>query len=225
LQPSFRPATKEAAFHRGFAGPPASLNYASILSEQVTTLLKTLPALLLAIITTGLSLTASAESPAVNIETSMGNIVIELNQDKAPKSVANFLAYVDDGFYDGTIFHRVIKGFMIQGGGLDGDLKKKPTRDPVENEAKNGLKNARGSIAMARTNAPHSATAQFFINHKDNANLDYPSFDGWGYAVFGKVTEGMDVVDAIADTPTTRRAGRGDVPRETIVIESISRIR
>lgn len=154
----------------------------------------------------------------------MGDIVVELDQEKAPKSVANFLEYADAGFYDGTVFHRVIKGFMIQGGGLDGDFKKKSVRDPVENEAKNGLKNTRGSIAMARTNAPHSATAQFFINHKDNANLDYPSFDGWGYAVFGQVTEGMDVVDAIASVPTTRRAGRGDVPRETIVIESVTRL-
>ena len=142
------------------------------------------------------------EPVKVLMKTSMGEITLELDSDKAPKTVANFLGYVDEGFYDGTVFHRVISGFMIQGGGLGQDMEKKPTRDPVENEAKNGLKNVRGSIAMARTNDPHSATAQFFINHKDNANLDYPSFDGWGYAVFGKVTDGMDVVDAIAAVPT-----------------------
>ncbi|MCB1772962.1 MAG: peptidyl-prolyl cis-trans isomerase [Gammaproteobacteria bacterium] len=169
-------------------------------------------------------LSALADSPRVLIKTSMGDITLQLDQEKAPKTVENFLAYVDAGFYDGTIFHRVIKGFMIQGGGLDADMQKKATRAPVENEARNGLKNQRGSIAMARTSAPHSATAQFFINHRDNVNLDYPSFDGWGYAVFGEVADGMDVVDAIAAVPTTRQAGRGDVPVETILIESVSRL-
>ncbi len=165
-----------------------------------------------------------AETVAVVLKTSKGDITLELDAEKAPLSVQNFLAYVDAGFYDGTIFHRVIPDFMIQGGGLDPDMTKKVTRDPVQNEAKNGLKNLRGTIAMARTQDPHSATAQFFINHKDNANLDYPSFDGWGYAVFGRVTDGMDVVDAIAASPTTTRAGRRDVPQETILIESVTRL-
>ena len=167
---------------------------------------------------------AQAETVAVVMNTSKGDITLELDAEKAPQSVENFLAYADAGFYDGTIFHRVISGFMIQGGGLDPDMTKKATRDPVQNEAKNGLKNLRGTVAMARTQAPHSATAQFFINHKDNANLDYPSFDGWGYAVFGRVTDGMDVVDAIAAAPTTTRAGRRDVPQETILIESVTRL-
>jgi len=170
------------------------------------------------------SMTAAAEPQRVLMQTSLGDITLELDADKAPKTVANFLAYVDDGFYDGTIFHRVIGDFMIQGGGLQPDMEKKATRAPVENEAKNGLKNLRGSIAMARTNDPHSATAQFFINHKDNPNLDYPSFDGWGYAVFGRVVDGMDVVDAIAAVPTGVRAGHRDVPQQTVLIESVTRI-
>ena len=167
---------------------------------------------------------AWAAGTQVLMQTSAGDITIALDEEKAPQTVANFLAYVDAGFYDGTVFHRVIPGFMIQGGGLTADLEKKPTRDPIENEARNGLKNARGSIAMARTGDPHSATAQFFINHRDNDNLDYPSFDGWGYAVFGEVTAGMDVVDAIAQVPTGARAGRRDVPLETVTIESVSRL-
>lgn len=168
----------------------------------------------------------SALSAPVNVvmETSMGNINLALDQDKAPATVANFLQYVDDGYYNDTIFHRVINNFMIQGGGLTADMNKKDTRDPVENEAKNGLKNVRGSIAMARTNAPHSATSQFFINLKDNTNLDYPSFDSWGYAVFGKVTSGMDVVDAIANVATGVKSGRRDVPTETVTIKSIKRL-
>ena len=165
-----------------------------------------------------------AEPVNVEMETSMGTISLELDQDKAPDTVANFLQYVDDEYYNGTIFHRVIKNFMIQGGGLTADMNKKETRKPVKNEAKNGLKNVRGSIAMARTNTPHSATSQFFINHKDNANLDYPNPDGWGYAVFGRVTSGMDVVDAIADSPTGVRNGRRDVPTEVITIISIKRL-
>ena len=131
-----------------------------------------------------------------------GRIVIELNEEKAPVSAANFLKYVDDGFYDGTIFHRVIAGFMIQGGGYnpDQDRKESGLRPPITNEAKNGLKNARGTIAMARTSDPHSATSQFFINTVDNAGLDYPAHDGWGYCVFGQVVEGLDVVDRIRNT-------------------------
>lgn len=156
----------------------------------------------------------------VVIETGNGNIQLELDQDKAPATVANFLQYVDDGYYNGTIFHRVINNFMIQGGGFTADMHKKDTQKPVKNEAKNGLKNVRGSIAMARTSDPHSATSQFFINHKNNTNLDYPSFDNWGYAVFGQVTSGMEVVDAIAVTTTKAR----DVPVDTITIKSIKRL-
>ncbi|MCB1802422.1 MAG: peptidyl-prolyl cis-trans isomerase [Gammaproteobacteria bacterium] len=166
----------------------------------------------------------AAEPVRVLMVTSKGNIELVLDAENAPITVGNFLAYVDDGYYDGTIFHRVIENFMIQGGGLTGDMQKKDTRDPIENEAKNGLKNRRGTIAMARTGAPHSATSQFFINHQDNANLDYPSFDGWGYAVFGEVTDGMDVVDTIAQVPTGMRDGRTDVPREPVTIISVSRV-
>ncbi len=167
---------------------------------------------------------ASAQPQSVLMKTNKGDIVIELDAEKAPKTVANFLEYVNAGFYNGVIFHRVIEDFMIQGGGFTPDMQQKTPREPVENEAKNGLKNERGTIAMARTSDPHSATAQFFINHKDNPNLDYPSFDGWGYAVFGRVTEGMDVVDAIAETRTGVVGGYRDVPRETILIESVSLI-
>jgi peptidyl-prolyl cis-trans isomerase A (cyclophilin A) len=161
----------------------------------------------------------------VLMQTSLGDIGLELDADKAPKTVANFLRYVDKGFYNGTIFHRVIYDFMIQGGGFTPDLKKKNTQAPVLNEAKNGLKNDRGSIAMARTSDPHSATAQFFINHGNNNNLDHPSFDGWGYAVFGKVISGMDVVDKIAEQPTEDRpGGMQNVPKQAVVIKSIKRL-
>ena len=155
----------------------------------------------------------------VQLETSMGDIVLELDGEKAPKTVENFLAYVQNGHYDGTIFHRVIDGFMIQGGGFMPDMMQKATRDPIENEAANGLSNVNGSIAMARTSAPHSATAQFFINVKDNSFLDHPGQDGWGYCVFGKVTGGMDVVEQIKGVDTTNKAGHSDVPVEPIVIE------
>ncbi len=167
---------------------------------------------------------AQAAPVSVLMKTSHGEITLSLDPDKAPQTVQNFLRYVDEGFYNGTVFHRVIPGFMIQGGGLTAELEKKPAHEPIENEARNGLKNGRGSVAMARTSDPHSATAQFFINHRDNPSLDYPSFDGWGYAVFGRVTQGMDVVDAIAEVKTTSKAGRSDVPVETVTIESISRI-
>lgn len=160
-------------------------------------------------------------APTVELQTSMGNIVVELDADKAPKSVANFLQYAKDGFYAGTVFHRVIPGFMIQGGGFDAGMSQKATRAPIENEAKNGLRNRRGTLAMARTMDPHSATAQFFINHADNAPLDYPGSDGWGYAVFGKVTEGMDVVDKIASQPTTSKGFHQDVPRTPVVIQNV----
>jgi len=181
---------------------------------------------ILALLAILLASTTSVLAAPVNvvIETSKGNINLALDQDKAPASVANFLQYVDEGYYNDTIFHRVIKGFMIQGGGLTADMSKKDTKAPVKNEAKNGLKNFRGTIAMARTNDPHSATSQFFINLKDNSSLDYPSRDGWGYTVFGQVTSGMDVVDAIADSPTGVKNGHRDVPTEAVTIISIKRL-
>ncbi|MGQ0587836.1 MAG: peptidylprolyl isomerase [Gammaproteobacteria bacterium] len=159
----------------------------------------------------------------VTLETSLGTITLELDADKAPQTVANFVQYAKDRHYDGVVFHRVIKGFMIQGGGYDEAFKQRDTRAPVKNEAKNGLKNLRGSIAMARTSDPHSASAQFFINHKDNDFLDHPGQDGWGYCVFGKVTAGMDVVDKIAATPTGPLAPFGrDVPLKAVVIKSVT---
>lgn len=159
----------------------------------------------------------------VTIETSKGEITLELNSEKAPKTVANFKTYLKDGFYDGTIFHRVIPGFMIQGGGFTPEFEQKETRETIENEAANGLKNERGTIAMARTSAPHSASSQFFINLKDNAFLDFRarSGQGWGYCVFGRVTDGMDVVDAIAKLKTGSRAHHADVPLETVEIKKV----
>jgi len=165
---------------------------------------------------------AEQPEPRVRLQTSMGDIVLVLNAEKAPKTVENFLGYVQDGFYDGTIFHRVIDGFMIQGGGFTADYSRKKTRAPVVNEADNGLKNDLGTVAMARTSDPDSATAQFFINVGDNAFLNHtsPTPQGWGYAVFGRVAEGMDVVDRIRQVPT----GPGgpfpkDAPRTPVVIE------
>jgi peptidyl-prolyl cis-trans isomerase B (cyclophilin B) len=155
------------------------------------------------------------------INTNMGKITAELDAEKAPKTVANFLAYMNAGHYTNTIFHRVIDGFMIQGGGFEPGMKQKPTEATVENEAKNGLKNEPYTLAMARTSAPHSASAQFFINVKNNSFLDYPGQDGWGYAVFGKVTEGTDVVDAIKKVKTTRSGMFADVPVEDVIITSI----
>jgi cyclophilin family peptidyl-prolyl cis-trans isomerase len=157
--------------------------------------------------------------PTVQINTNLGAIQVELNSEKAPKTVANFLEYVKSGHYSGTTFHRVINGFMIQGGGMTKDMVEKPTRAPIKNEADNGLKNEIGTIAMARTPDPHSATSQFFINVADNKFLDHTSKDerGWGYAVFGKVTKGMDVVEKIAKTPTWP----GDVPTQPVIIESV----
>ncbi len=155
----------------------------------------------------------------VVLTTNHGAITLELDVEKAPKSVENFVTYVKSGHYDGTIFHRVIDGFMIQGGGFDPDMKQKSTNDPIDNEAENGLKNDRYTVAMARTSDPHSATAQFFINVGDNDFLNYPGSDGWGYAVFGKVSEGEDVVDAIRAVKTGRKSMFSDVPVETVVIE------
>lgn len=160
--------------------------------------------------------------PVVELDTNMGAIVIELNEEKAPKTVENFLNYVKSGHYDGTIFHRIIDGFMIQGGGMDAEMNEKPTNAPIENEADNGLKNDKGTIAMARTQDPHSATSQFFINVKDNDFLNHSgkNMQGWGYTVFGKVTSGMDVIEKMRSVPTGRFGMHADVPKEPVVINS-----
>lgn len=157
----------------------------------------------------------------VKLTTNLGEIVIQLNTEKAPLSSANFLTYVNEGFYNGTIFHRVIPDFMAQGGGFDTSFNQKTVHAPIKNEANNGLVNSRGTLAMARTNDPHSATAQFFINYKDNSFLNHSSqtSSGWGYAVFGEVIEGMDVVDAMAKEATGNRNGHQDVPKSDIIIE------
>ena len=161
----------------------------------------------------------------VKLLTNFGEITLELNAEKAPITVANFLQYVDSGFYNGTIFHRVINGFMIQGGGFDGKMQQKASADEIKNEADNGLANDIYTIAMARTSAPHSASNQFFINVGNNDFLNYtaPNSSGWGYCVFGKVTAGMDVVDKIKKVATTTRNGHQDVPGENVIIESASR--
>lgn len=158
------------------------------------------------------------------LKTNFGDITLELNHEKAPNTAKNFESYVKDGFYDGVIFHRVISNFMIQGGGFDENMQQKPTKDTIENEANNGLSNVKGSIAMARTMDPHSASAQFFINVKDNGFLDHTAetMEGWGYAVFGAVVEGMDVVEKIKDVATGNKAGHQDVPVEPVIIESAS---
>lgn len=166
------------------------------------------------------------KSMLVLFETTQGPIKIKLDSDKAPKTVENFLKYVDEGFYKGTVFHRVIKGFMIQGGGFTPDMNQKSTHPPIKNEANNGLKNKRGTLAMARTSDPNSASSQFFINHADNAFLDFKaeSLQGWGYAVFGEVIEGMDVVDKIAALKTGNKKGHDDVPDVTIEVTSAKRV-
>ena len=167
------------------------------------------------------SIAAHAANPQLEMKTSHGTVTIELYQDKAPKTVENFLQYAKDGFFNGTIFHRVIPGFMIQGGGFTPDLKQKETRAQIQNEAKNGLKNETGTLAMARTGDPHSASAQFFINLKDNRFLDYPGRDGWGYAVFGKVVQGFDVVQKIALVPSGNAGPHQNVPNTPVIIESV----
>ncbi|MFL6197338.1 MAG: peptidylprolyl isomerase [Thermoanaerobaculia bacterium] len=167
---------------------------------------------------------APATPPRVALDTTMGRIVIELYPDKAPKTVKNFLDYVKAGQYNGTIFHRVIPGFMVQGGGFTPNMTEKPTRAPIQNEADNGLLNQRGTIAMARTSDPNSASAQFFINVADNAPLNFRAKtpDGWGYAVFGKVVEGMEVVDKVVAVPTTTKGMYGDVPVQPILVRKAS---
>ena len=158
----------------------------------------------------------------ITLSTSLGNIVLELDADKAPITVENFLSYAKSGYYNGTIFHRVIDGFMIQGGGFDASMKQKSTENPIKNEANNGLKNNKYTIAMARTSIPDSATSQFFINVNNNDFLNYPGQDGWGYCVFGKVTEGTDVVDKIQKVATGNSAGHQDVPREAVSILNVT---
>lgn len=169
------------------------------------------------------SVAQEANMKKVLIQTNMGNIVIQLDSAKAPITVENFVTYVNDGFYNGTLFHRVIPGFMIQGGGFSADFVQKPTNAPIKNEAANGLKNKRGTLAMARTSDPNSATGQFFINLKDNGFLDYTSAtpSGYGYAVFGEVVEGMDVVDKIAQVKTGSKNGHQDVPVEPVLIQTM----
>jgi peptidyl-prolyl cis-trans isomerase B (cyclophilin B) len=173
-------------------------------------------------VSTGFAETKPTDMPKVRLETSLGNITIELNAPAAPKTVENFLAYVNDGFYNGTIFHRVIKGFMIQGGGFTENMQQKPAKPAIINEADNGLLNLRGTIAMARTNAPHSASSQFFINTVNNTSLNFTAKTGpgWGYCVFGKVVEGMDVVDAIEKQPTTVKNSFQDVPVTPVIIKN-----
>lgn len=165
-----------------------------------------------------------AETTMVKMDTNQGTIMLELDADNAPNTVANFLTYAKEGFFDGTVFHRVISNFMIQGGGFTEDMNQKTVHDPIKNEANNGLKNDNGTIAMARTGDPHSATAQFFINVKDNDFLNFSSetAQGWGYAVFGKVTEGMDIVEKIKAAETTTKGPYQDVPVEPIIIEKVS---
>jgi peptidyl-prolyl cis-trans isomerase A (cyclophilin A)/peptidyl-prolyl cis-trans isomerase B (cyclophilin B) len=164
----------------------------------------------------------AADKPQVTLKTNMGDVVLELYPEKAPKTVANFLKYVKSGHYNGTIFHRVINNFMVQGGGFDKDMKQKPTSGTVQNEADNGLKNEAYSVAMARTSDPHSASAQFFVNVKDNRFLDYPGQDGFGYTVFGKVVKGMEVVNKIKSVETTNSGMHQNVPVQPVVIESAS---
>jgi len=171
--------------------------------------------------------TPPTAAPRVLLETTLGRIILELWPDRAPVTVANFLSYVDEGFYDGTVFHRVIEGFMVQGGGFDGEMRRKATRDPIANEAAAGLHNDRGTIAMARTSDPHSATSQFFINTVDNRflNADDSQGDGVGYCVFGRVVEGLDVVDRIARVKTGRVGSHSDVPLEPVLVRRARRVR
>ena len=186
---------------------------------------RTLISMIIALVV--VSAAIAGDNPRVEMDTTKGKIILELNAGQAPKTVENFLAYVDAGFYNGTIFHRVIPNFMIQGGGFTADMQQKKTRAPIENEADNRLRNERGTIAMARTPNPHSATAQFFINTKNNEFLNYKgkSPQGWGYAVFGHVVEGMTVVDAISGAKTGTRDRFRDVPTEPIVIRKAVRLK
>lgn len=168
----------------------------------------------------------TGENPMVKMTTNLGVIEIELLPNQAPNTTANFLKYVEEGYFDGLIFHRVIPNFVIQGGGFEPGMKQKTTKDPIQNEADNGLKNERGTLSMARTSDPHSATSQFFLNLADNDFLDHKAknSDGWGYAVFAKVVSGMDVVDAIAQTPTGKVGGHSDVPLQDVVMQRVEQV-
>ncbi len=176
------------------------------------------------LLTTGCNAMNDVKNPTLTIQTNHGAIEVELFEKEAPNTVANFLAYVEEGFYDGTIFHRVITNFMIQGGGFTEDMSQKKPNAPIENEANNGLKNDFGTLAMARTGDPHSATAQFFINTKDNDFLNFtsPTSQGWGYTVFGKVTKGLDVIEKIEAVATGNTGGHGDVPVEPVIMEKVT---
>jgi len=198
-----------------------SISFNKFINSRAATFLSAVSLLLASI---GVATANSGDKVMVEMHTSKGLITLELDAEKAPVTVANFIEYVKSGHFDGTIFHRVIPGFVIQGGGLESGMKEKPTQAPIENEADNGLKNVTGSICMARTNDPHSATSQFFINLKDNQFLDHSekSPQGWGYAVFGQVTDGMDVVEAIAAVQTGNAGGHQDVPVEDIVVEKVT---
>ena len=198
-----------------------SISFNKFINSRAATFLSAVSLLLASI---GVATAHSGDKVMVEMHTSKGLITLELDAEKAPVTVANFIEYVKSGHFDGTIFHRVIPGFVIQGGGLESGMKEKPTQAPIENEADNGLKNVTGSICMARTNDPHSATSQFFINLKDNQFLDHTekSPQGWGYAVFGQVTGGMDVVEAIAAVQTGNAGFHQDVPVEDIVVEKVT---
>ena len=198
-----------------------SISFNKFINSRAATFLSAVSLLLASI---GVATANSGDKVMVEMHTSKGLITLELDAEKAPVTVANFIEYVKSGHFDGTIFHRVIPGFVIQGGGLESGMKEKPTQAPIENEADNGLKNVTGSICMARTNDPHSATSQFFINLKDNQFLDHTekSPQGWGYAVFGQVTDGMDVVEAIAAVQTGNAGFHQDVPVEDIVVEKVT---
>ncbi len=196
------------------------MNFNKFINSRAATFLSAVCLLLASI---GVATANSGDKVMVEMHTSKGLITLELDAEKAPVTVANFIEYVKSGHFDGTIFHRVIPGFVIQGGGMESGMKEKPTQPPIENEADNGLKNVTGSICMARTNDPHSATSQFFINLKDNQFLDHSGKNpqGWGYAVFGQVTDGMDVVEAIAAVQTGNAGFHQDVPVEDIVVEKV----
>ena len=196
------------------------MNFNKFINSRAATFLSAVCLLLASI---GVATANSGDKVMVEMHTSKGLITLELDAEKAPVTVANFIEYVKSGHFDGTIFHRVIPGFVIQGGGMESGMKEKPTQPPIENEADNGLKNVTGSICMARTNDPHSATSQFFINLKDNQFLDHTGKNpqGWGYAVFGQVTDGMDVVEAIAAVQTGNAGFHQDVPVEDIVVEKV----
>ena len=192
--------------------------------KQIVSLVKLLASALLLFALTHGHAQQTKDNPMVKMTTKLGEITIELYADQAPDTVENFLQYASDGFYDGTIFHRVIPGFVIQGGGFTEEMQQKTTRDPIRNESDNGVKNERGTLSMARLPDPHSASSQFFVNLRDNPNLDHQGGSQWGYAVFGKVMEGMDVIDEIAGVETTSRAGHRDVPATPVVVEQARKV-